>query len=152
MRAVAPARLRASTGVMSIVVAVMVRVVAMGAALAGYYAAIPYLFPDDDGGANIGAGLIAFGALVLISFGWAFVDGAARGSSPTIIIWAIVAAVVSVGWLAARAVAEADASTGATEIIMHDLGTLPFTLGLVLVPAAVGAAIGAALRPARLDA
>ena len=118
---------------MSIVVAVLVRVVAMGAALAGYYAAIPYLFPDDGGGANIGAGLIAFGALVLISFGWAFVDGTARGISPTIATWAI------------------DASTSASEIITHDLGTLPFTLGLVLVPAAVGAVIGTAFRPARLD-
>ena len=151
MRAVAPARLGASTEGMSIVVAVLVRVVAMGAALAGYYAAIPYLFPDDGGGANIGAGLIAFGALVLISFGWAFVDGTARGISPTIATWAIVAAIVSSGWLVARAVSEADASTSATEIITHDLGTLPFTLGLVLVPAAVGAAIGTAFRPARLD-
>lgn len=151
MRAVAPARLGASTEGMSIVVAVLVRVVAMGAALAGYYAAIPYLFPDDGGGANIGAGLIAFGAMVLISFGWAFVDGTARGISPTIATWAIVAAIVSSGWLVARAVSEADASTSATEIITHDLGTLPFTLGLVLVPAAVGAAIGTAFRPARLD-
>ena len=137
---------------MTILVAVLVRIVMMSAALAAYYAALPYLFPDDGGGANIGAGLIAFGALVLVSFGWAFVDGAARGTSPAIIIWTIVAAVVSIGWLVARAVAEADASTSATEIVRHDLGTLPFTLGLVLVPAAVGAAVGAALRPARLDA
>lgn len=151
MRAVAPARLGASTEGMSIVVAVLVRVVAMGAALAGYYAAIPSLFPDDGGGANIGAGLIAFGALVLISFGWAFVDGTTRGVSPTITIWAIVAAVMSVGWLVARAVAEADASMSATEIFTHDLGTVPFTLVLVLLPAAVGAATGAAFRPARLD-
>ena len=133
---------------MRILLAALVRVALMGVALAVYYAALPTLFPDDGGGANIGAGLIAFGALVLISFGWAFVDGAARGISPSIIIWAVVAAVVSVGWLVGRAVAEADASMSATEIVTHDLGSLPFTAGLVLVPAVIGAAIGAALHPA----
>lgn len=134
---------------MSIVVAVLVRAIAMGAALAAYYAALPLLFPDDGGGANIGAGLIAFGALVLISFGWAFVDGAARGVAPAAIIWAVVAAVLSVGWLVVRAVIEADASMSAPELILHDLFTIPFTAGLVLGPAVVGAAIGHALRPSQ---
>lgn len=134
---------------MSTLIAALVRIVVMAAALAVYYAALPYLFPDDGGGANIGAGLIAFGALVLISFGWAFVDGTARGISPTIIIWTVVAAVVSVGWLVVRAVVEADASMSAAEIISHDLGTIPFTLGLVLAPAAVGSVIGGALRPSQ---
>jgi hypothetical protein len=137
------------TGPMSTLIAALVRVVVMAAALAGYYEALPYLFPDAGGGANIGAGLIAFGALVLVSFGWAFVDGTARDISPTIIIWTIAAAVVSVGWLVARAVAEADAGTSATEIVTHDLGTLPFTMGLVLAPAALGAAIGHGLRPSQ---
>jgi len=136
---------------MSIVLAALVRILAVGVALAAYYAALPHLFPDDGGGANIGAGLIAFGALVLISFGWAFVDGAARGASVAITIWAIVAALVALGWLVARAVAEADASMSATEIIRNDLGGLPFTMGLVLAPAVFGALIGHALRPARIE-
>ena len=139
----------ASTGAMDTAIAALVRVVAIGAALAAYYAALPRLFPDDGGGANIGAGLIAFGALVLISFGWAFVDGAARGISASIIVWAVVAAVVSVGWLVALAVAQADASMGASELMVNDLGSLPFTLGLVLAPASVGAVIGGALRPSQ---
>lgn len=133
---------------MSIAVAALVRVVAVGAALAAYYAALPLLFPDDGGGANIGAGLIAFGALALISFGWAFVDGAARGVAPAAIIWAIVAAALSIGWLVVRAVIEADASMSASDLIRHDLGGVPFTRGLVLVPAVVGAVVGGALRPA----
>ena len=149
MRALVPGSGQRCTGGMDILIAALVRIVAMGAALGAYHAALPYLFPDDEGGANIGAGLIAFGALVLISFGWAFVDGSARGISPTIITWAIVAAVLSVGWLVVRAVVEADASMGAAEIITHDLGTLPFILGLVLAPAAVGSVIGGALRPSQ---
>ena len=134
---------------MDTAIASLVRILAMGAALAAYYAALPFLFPDDGGGANIGAGLIAFGALVLISFGWAFVDGAARGASASITIWAIVAAVFSVGWLVVRAVIEADASMGAAELILHDVFTIPFTASLVLGPAAVGAAVGQALRPSQ---
>lgn len=134
---------------MSIVAAALVRVIAMGVALAAYYASLPILFPDDEGGANIGAGLIAFGAIVLISFGWAFVDGAARGVAPTAVMWAIVNAVFSVGWLVVRALIEADASMSASELVRHDLGGVPFTLGLVLLPAVVGALIGQALRPSQ---
>lgn len=136
---------------MRILFAVLIRVAAIGVAIAGYYAAIPHLFRDDGGGANIGAGLIAFGALVLISFGWAFVDGRVRGTSPTLIVWTIVAAALSVGWLVARAVAESDAGTSAMEIVTHDLGTVPFTIGLVLAPAAVGVLVGSALRPSQVQ-
>lgn len=134
---------------MRILLAALVRVVVMGAALAVYYAALPTLFPDDGGGANIGAGLIAFGALVLISFGWATFDGRARSFPAAAVIWAIVAAVVSVGWLVALAVDGADSSMSVTEFIRNDLGSLPFTAGLILAPAVVGAAIGHALRPSQ---
>ena len=134
---------------MRILLAALVRVALMGVALAVYYAALPTLFPDDGGGANIGAGLIAFGALVLISFGWSTFDGRVHAFAPAAAIWAIVAAVVSIGWLVALAVAEADASMSVAEFIRNDLGTLPFTAGLVLAPALVGALIGHALRPSQ---
>lgn len=127
--------------------AALVRTVVIGVGLAAYYAALPTLFPDDGGGANIGAGLIAFGALALISFGWAFIDGRTRGIAPAIVIWAIAAGLFSVGWLVALAIGGADSSMSVTELIVSDLATLPFTLGLVIGPGAVGAAIGGALRP-----
>jgi hypothetical protein len=136
---------------MSIFVSSLVRVVVIGAAVASYVAAVPTLFPDDGGGANIGAGLIAFGALVVVSFGWAVVDGLHRGTSSTILVWAIVSVVISVAWLVIVAIIDADAGTSATEIVSQDLGSLPFTIGLMLAPAAVGAAIGSALRPTRVE-
>ena len=134
---------------MSTLLAALVRVVVMGASLAAYYVALPTLFPDDGGGANIGAGLIAFGALVLISFGWATYDGRVRSFLPAAAIWAIVAAVVSVGWLVALAVDGADSSISVAELIRNDLASLPFTAGLILAPAVVGVAIGHALRPSQ---
>lgn len=134
---------------MSIFIAVLVRVVATGAGLAAYYALLPTLFPDDGGGANIGAGLIAFGALMLIGFAGSLVDGRIRGVATALIIWAIVAAIISVGWLVALSSSEADSSMSVRDLIINDLATLPFTAGLIFGPALVGAFIGHALRPAR---
>ena len=140
-----------STGAMSTLLAAVVRIVVMGAALGGYFAALPYLFSDDGDGANIGAGLIAFAGLMLVSFGWGFLDGRARGISPTVVVWAIVAAGVAVGWLVGLAVAEAGESMSVTDMIRTDLFSVFFTGGLILVPAAVGAAVGGSLRPSQVS-
>ena len=76
----------------------------------------------------------------------------ARGTSPTIIVWAIVTAVLAVGWLVTFAVIEADTSMSVVDRIGTDMFSTFLTGGLILVPAAVGAAIGGALRPAGLEA
>lgn len=133
---------------MSIVVAALVRTCVYAAALAGFYAALAN-FTSKEGGANIGAGLLAFAAIAAASFVWALVDARRRELTQTIAIWAIVAAVFSVGWLVVRAVIEADASMSAAELVLHDLFLIPFTAGLVIGPAVVGAAIGQALRPSQ---
>ena len=124
------------------VIAILVRLVVMGATLAAYYAAVPFLFPDDGGGANIGAGLIAFGAVVVISFGWAYVDGRRRGASPTVVTWAFVAAAFGLLWLLGLALVEADDSLGLGERLLLDSPMVIFTAGLVFLPAGVGAALG----------
>ena len=123
------------------VIAIVVRLVVMGAALAAYYAAIPLLFPDD-GDANIGAGLIAFGVVAVVSFGWAYIDGRRRGASPTVVTWAGVAVVFGLLWLLGLALAEADDSLGLVERIRLDVTMVVFTAGLVFVPAGLGAALG----------
>ncbi|HXH77803.1 hypothetical protein [Nocardioides sp.] len=127
--------------------AAMVRIAVLGAALAGYYAALPFLFPDDGGGANIGAGLIAFAGLALMSFGWALQDGRARGNSSTVTVWSIVAVVMGIGWFVALAVAEADASMSVADRIETYAFIMFFTVGLVFGPAAAGVGVGSALRP-----
>ena len=128
-------------------VRVLVRLVVMGAALAGYYAALPVLFPDDGGGANIGAGLIAFGVVVLVSFGWAYVDGRRRGAASTTVTWAIVAVAFGLLWLLGLAVVEADDSMSIAERLRLDAFLAVFTAGLVFLPAGVGAAIGGSRPP-----
>ena len=89
---------------------------------------------------------MAFAAIVLASFVWSFIDGRRRVITQVIVIWAIVAAVFSIGWLVMRAVIEADASMSAAELILHDAFSIPFTASLILGPAAVGAVIGQAMR------
>lgn len=132
---------------MRILLAVPVRLVVIGGALAAYYAALPVLFPGDDGGANIGAGLLAFAGLSLISFCWSVFDGRARGFAPAASIWAGTGALLAAGWLVALALAEADASMSVMDHVTGDLATVPFVAGLVVAPAIVGAIIGHALRP-----
>jgi hypothetical protein len=120
----------------------VVRLAVMGAALAGYYAALPFLFPDDGGGANIGAGLIAFGAVVLVSLGWAYVDGRRRGAASTTVTWAIVAVAFGLLWLLGLAAVETDDSMSLAERLRLDAFFAVWTAGLVFLPAGVGAAIG----------
>lgn len=126
----------------AIAVRVAVRLAVMGAALAGYYSAIPYLFPDDGGGANIGAGLIAFGVVALVSLGWAYVDGRRRGAGSTVVTWAIVAVAFGLLWLLGLSVVEADDSMSLAERLRLDAFLAVFTAGLVFLPAGVGSALG----------
>ncbi len=127
--------------VVPIILSMLVRVVVVSAALSGYYAAVPFVFPDDGGGANIGAGLIAFAALMVISLGWAILDGREHGPLPTLVCWAIVSVVIAIGWLVIRGLVESDATMSAAELIGSDVFSLFFTSGLVLVSSALGAAM-----------
>ena len=122
-------------------IAIVVRLLVLGAALGTYYASIPYLLRDSTD-ANIGAGLIAFGVVVLVSFGWAVVDGRRRGGSSAMVTWAVVAAAFGLLWLLGLALLEADDSMSMAERLRVDASLAVFTAGLVLVPAGLGAALG----------
>jgi hypothetical protein len=126
---------------MRLLLAALVRLVALGAGMAAYYAALPVLFPGSTD-ANIGAGLLAFGGIVVASFGWAFADGRRRGASPTVATWAVVAVSFGVLWLLGLASLEADDSMTLVDRLRLDAFLAVFTAGLVLVPAALGAALG----------
>ncbi len=81
---------------MSPVVAIIVRILGLAAAAwLAFWAA--NLGHDEDGGANIGAGLLAFAAVVLVSLVWSFVDGRRSGRAGSILgRWAVVGVVVGV--------------------------------------------------------
>lgn len=130
---------------MSTVVAVLVRLTVIALALGAYYLAIPALFADSPD-ANIGAGLIAFAGLVLVSLGWAFADARGRGVAPTVATWAAVAIAFGVLWLLALTVLDPDDGISLVERLRLDASTAVLTAGLVLVPAGVGAAIGGTLH------
>ena len=97
----------------------------------------------------LGTGLLAFAGVVLVSGSWALVDGYRHAVRTVLLRWAVVAVVVAVGWWVGFAASNSDASMSFTELLASDAAFIPFVVGLVLVPAAIGAAIGAAVRGLR---
>ncbi|CAM3771236.1 hypothetical protein [Nocardioides zeicaulis] len=123
-------------------VAVLVRLAAVGIALTAYtLAVVPLLAEGGDDG--LGAGLIAFAALVVAGFVGAWVDARRQGFLVAVGWWVVVAAGLAVGWWIALAVPQ-DGSASFGELLADGAGSIPFTIGLVAVPALVGAAIGRA--------
>ena len=122
--------------------AVLVRVAVLGVALTVYtQLVVPRM--GDGGDAAIGAGLLAFAALVLVGFWGCLVDTLRVGAVPAVAWWVVVAAGLAVGWWVALAIPR-DTSMSFTELLAADVGQLPFTFGLVAGPAVVGAVIGRA--------
>lgn len=124
--------------------ATVVRLVALAAGLAGYYAVLPVLFPDDGGGANIGAGLIAFALVMAASLVWGFLDGRARTLVPATVIWLVVAVAFGALWLLGLALVDADESLTLVERLRFDAFLGFHGAALVAVPAVIGAAVGGA--------
>ena len=130
---------------MSHLLAVLLRVAVLAAVVTAYMTlVVPSMSQPRD--ANIGAGLIAFGVVIVVTVAWSFVDGRRAGLAPTAIRWASVAVVLSLGWVVLLAVGDGDTSLGSREAVGAALALIPFTVGLVLVPSLVGAAIGQRLR------
>lgn len=124
----------------------VVRIVMMSVAIAIYTAAVSASRWIGGTDANIGAGLLGFAGLIVISFGWALVDGRGCSVKDTIMSWSMVAATLAVVWGIVRAIADADSSLSVAESLVADLSLTFFFFGLVLVPASVGAVVGGVSR------
>lgn len=127
-------------------VAILVRFVGLLAVLEGTAYAIMAV-SGDDGGANIGAGLIAFAAVLAVAAIWGFVDGRSAPLVPDVLgRWAIVAILVGAASVVVMALGESD---GGLEVILSDLLNVSTFVAVVIgVPAIIGAALGAAVtRP-----
>ena len=131
---------------MSHLLAVLVRLAALALGLAVFYVFLAGT--AEKGDANIGAGLLAFGALIVAGFAWSLYDGRRRGAPFAIVVWIAVSAGLAIGWWIALAAIERDASMSFGELLANDVGSVPFILGLVAVPAVAGAFIGGATRRA----
>lgn len=110
-----------------------------------YTIAAVNLFPAED--ADIGAGLIYFALLLAVSAAWGLWDGFRAVTLPPVFVrWAVVAVVIGLVF-PFRIWAEEGRDF---EVLRSDLAYLtPFVAGLVLVPAAVGIAIGHAVSGGR---
>lgn len=119
--------------------------VRLGAILGGsalYTILMINVFPTED--ADIGAGLIYFVALLVVSGVWGLWDGYHSTALPPVFVrWAVIALVIGLSgplkiWFAeGRDVG----------VLLSDLRYLtPFVAGLVLAPAAVAIALGYALN------
>ena len=125
--------------------AAIVRVAVLGLALAGYLL-LPIASEDA-----LGAGLLAFAGIVVVSALWAAVDGYRHAARTALLWWAAVAVVLAIGWWIVFAATNRDSSISFTELLAGDAGMVPFVIGLVLVPAAGGAALGGLVGRGRRD-
>ncbi|NHA67172.1 hypothetical protein [Phycicoccus flavus] len=96
---------------------------------------------DPSGGADIGAGVLAFALVVLVSFVWSLLDGRRAGLGRVLLRWLLVAVLVG-AFLAAFPQIGSDTSFD-LQVYLGDLPESgPFGAALVFVPALVGALIG----------
>ena len=132
---------------MAHLVAIVVRVLGLAAAtwLAFWAANLGY---DEAGGANIGAGLLAFLAVLLVSLVWSFVDGRRSGRRrQTIGRWLVAGIVIGVlSAFQAQSFAWGEHGIDTTVLLADLRGLAPFTFGLVAVPAVIGTLVGVASR------
>ena len=122
--------------------AVLVRLAVLGIALTAYtLLVVPRM--GDGGDAAIGAGLLAFAALMVVGFVGALFDSMREGLATGLAWWLVIAAGLAVGWWVALAVPRDD-SMSFTELLVADAPLIPFTFGLIAGPAVVGALVGRA--------
>lgn len=109
------------------------------------YSIVVNLFPSED--ANIGAGLLYFGLLVVVSALWGLWDGHHSEALPPVFVrWTVVA--IATGLVFPIRIWSVEGLD--FDVLWSDLAILtPFVAGLVLVPAAVGIAVGYVLGSPR---
>ena len=90
--------------------------------------------------ASLGFGLIAFALVFLGAVAWAFLDGRRHGARWVAKVWVVVGLVLGAFVPLATAASEGDFEVG---VVAADLvGTLPFMLALVAVPAVLAGIVG----------
>ena len=98
---------------------------------------------NEDGGANIGVGLLLFALLTLVAGAWGAVDGARQAYDRVVITWVAVALLMAVLVPLFTYLRE---SGSAWRVLLVDLAQLgPFIAVLITVPALVGALLGRAV-------
>ena len=124
---------------------VLLRGFLVGAAATGVFLVVTAFTPPEAVGADIGAGLMAFGFLIVVTLLWGVWDGARRGV-PAFLLWALAgligALVQQAGVMFFGGVPVGQALLGAAFAL---IGMLP----VVYVPAALGIGVGLLFRRLR---
>ncbi|CAM3402041.1 hypothetical protein NODU109028_15275 [Nocardioides dubius] len=98
----------------------------------------------DDGGANIGAGLLLFATIWAGCLVWSLFDARRHGFAISLTAWSIVALVIGAGFPFSIALIDGEWDS---EILRTDLAVfIPMMLFSMVPLAAVGAAVGQATR------
>ena len=119
-----------------LVLGVLIRTVTVLAVIAVVVLAID----NSDSTDALGAGLLAFLVLVTVAFAWALVDGVRRGFVPSLLLWVLTSAIAGVGIPVVISLGDADGVS---------IDDAVFFALLLLVPAAIGLAIGGAVHGLR---
>ena len=123
---------------MSILVSIVIRTLTLAAAVAAYFFVAQRVW-STKGDANIGAGLLAFALVIVVSFVWSARDGHRHGAGRAIGMWLAVAAVTPLVLLGLLAASE----PLTREQLLADAAVLgPTIFGLVAGPGVLGAALG----------
>lgn len=129
--------------VLRVLAAALVRAVL----LVAVYAVFLLVLDRTDGGDALGAGLLYFLLVMAAALGWAVWDGSRRPYPGAAAVWVLAGIGTTVGIALTAVLMEPEASGSFGEELGD--GFLFLTL-LVVVPALVGAAIGAQLRRTRV--
>lgn len=119
-----------------LLVGVLIRAVALIVVIAVVVLAID----NSDSTDALGAGLMAFLVLVTVAFVWALVDGVRRGFVPSLLAWVLTSAIAGIGIPVVISLGDADGVS---------IDDAVFFALLLLVPAAIGLAIGGAMHGLR---
>jgi hypothetical protein len=122
----------------------LLRSAVLVAGLTAYFGMLR-LAGDSANDPNIGAGLLAFLLIVVTSGVWGFFDGRRLPVGRVVQTWAVAGA--ALGLVMLGLVVWNDGEWDGSVIVADLVVLFPFMVGLVLVPAAIGAAIGSS-RPA----
>jgi hypothetical protein len=122
----------------------LLRSAVLVAGLATYFG-ILRLAGDSANDPNIGAGLLAFLLIVVASGVWGFFDGRRLPLGRVVRVWAV--AGVALGLVMLGLIAWNDGEWDGGVIAADVVVLFPFMVGLVLVPATIGAAVGSSGRP-----
>ncbi len=124
---------------------ILLRVLALVAASEAA-AQLVLLGDDGSGGANIGAGLLAFAVLFLGAFAGGLLDGRRAPLQVVAVRWVVVA--VTVGVVETLLIPVRDGAFDLSTLSSDLAVVAPFMAGIVGIGAALGGVIGGSLRSA----